>query len=87
MKDYLESQNVVFEQITPRAVIKEAFAAKLIKDGQVWMDALDDRNKMSHTYDFKKFDTVILAIQSKYLSAVEALYFDLLQTVMDSPYA
>ncbi len=55
MKDYLEHQNVVFSQVTPNAVIKEAVAAKLIDDGEGWMMALDARNKMSHTYDFKKF--------------------------------
>jgi nucleotidyltransferase substrate binding protein (TIGR01987 family) len=87
MKDYLESQNVVFDQITPRSVIKEAFAAKIIQNGQVWMNALDARNKMSHTYDFKKFEEVILDIEADYLHAVEELYFYLLAQVMESPYA
>ena len=84
MKDYLESQNVVFEQVTPRAVVKEAFAAKLISDGQTWMNALDARNKMSHTYDFKQFEDVIHAIQQHYLAAVEALYFKLLEALVTS---
>jgi nucleotidyltransferase substrate binding protein (TIGR01987 family) len=82
MKDYLESQNLVLDQITPRAVIKEAFAAKLITEGQVWMDALDARNKMSHTYDFKKFEEVIADIQKHYLAAIEALYFKLLEQLV-----
>jgi nucleotidyltransferase substrate binding protein (TIGR01987 family) len=86
MKDYLEAQNVILEQITPRAVMKEAFAAKLIKDGQVWMDALDARNKMSHTYDFKQFEAVIKEIQDRYLTALDDLHFDLLQQVMEAPH-
>jgi nucleotidyltransferase substrate binding protein (TIGR01987 family) len=85
MKDYLEAQNVVFTQITPRSVIKEAFAAKLIQDGQVWMDALDARNKMSHTYDFTLFNTVIADIQKSYLAAMDTLYFELLELVMKAP--
>lgn len=40
MKDYLESQNVVFDQITPRAVIRRAFEAGLVKDGETWQNAL-----------------------------------------------
>jgi len=79
MKDYLESQNLVLDQVTPRAVIKEAFAAKLVTDGQVWMDALDARNKMFHTYDFRKFEEVITDIQKHYLTVIEDLHFKLLE--------
>ena len=78
MKDYLEYQNIVLPQVTPRAVIKEAFAAKLISDGQAWMDALDARNKMSHTYDIEQFERVIEDIKDHYLPAMEALYLTLL---------
>jgi len=83
MTDYLEYQNIVFEQITPRAVIKEAFAAKLIEDGQIWMDALDARNKMSYTYDFKKFEDVIEAINKHYLHVIETLYYPPLKPDMN----
>jgi len=78
MKDYLESQNVVFEQITPRAIIKEAVAAKLVTQGQVWMRALDARNKMSHTYDFSEFEAVIQDIEKSYLSVIDDLFMKLL---------
>ena len=74
IKDYLEFRNVVFEQITPSAVIKKAFAAKLIQDGEGWMKALAARNKMSHTYDFKKFEAVIQEITQKYLACFGQLY-------------
>lgn len=82
MKDYLEFQNVVFDQVTPRAIIKEAFSAKLIDNGQVWMDALDARNKMSHTYDFKQFEAVIAHIKQSYLAVIEALYFKLVEELV-----
>lgn len=74
IKDYLESQNVVFEQITPRFIIKEAVAAKLISNGEDWMNALDARNKMSHTYDSRKFDAVIDTIETTYLNSFGELY-------------
>ena len=74
IKDYLESQNIVFSQITPRAVLKEAIASKLISNGQNWMEALDTRNAMSHTYDFKKFEKAIEEIAKKYLKCFSELY-------------
>ncbi len=74
MKDYLEHRNVVFGQVTPTAVIKEAVAAKLIDDGEGWMMALDARNKMSHTYDFKEFEIVLEQIVERYLQCVGQLY-------------
>ena len=74
VKDYLENQNVVLEQITPRAVIKEAVAAKLLSRGEDWMNALDARNKMSHTYEFRKFESVIKQIEATYLNLFGELY-------------
>ena len=74
IKDYLESQNVVFEQSTPRAVVKEAIAAKLIANGEDWISALDARNKMSHTYDLKQFDAVIEKIEATYLDRFGELH-------------
>ncbi len=84
MKDYLEYQNIVLPQVTPRAVIKEAFAAKLISDGQAWMDALDARNKMSHTYDIEQFERVIEDIKDHYLPAMEALSLTLLPYTLEN---
>ena len=78
MKDYLESENLVLPQVTPRAVIRAAFASRLISDGETWMEALDDRNKMSHTYDFKKFKEVIDRIRRRYLTVMGELYAKLL---------
>lgn len=83
MKDYLESQNVVFSQITPRAVLKESVAGRLISDGETWMSALDARNKMSHTYDFKKFEVVIEDIQTKYLDCIGEFHEKLSEAYMD----
>src|ERR1039457_5152815 len=58
LKDYLMHQGVVLEQITPNTVIKQAFAAKIIQDGQFWMTLLHWRNQMPHPYEggrVKKF--------------------------------
>lgn len=52
--------------------------------GRVWMDALDARNKMSHTYNFQKFEKVIESIRSRYLAAMEDLYLVLLEKEADA---
>ncbi len=82
MKDYLESQNVVFDQITPRSVIRHAFEAGLIQDGETWQSALDARNKMSHTYNFEVFEQVVLDIRQHYLKVMEDLYILLLEELL-----
>ena len=79
LKDYLESENVVFEQITPRAVIRRAFEAGVIQQGEAWQKALDARNRMSHTYSFETFEQVIADIRSTYLSCFAELYEFLLE--------
>lgn len=40
-------------------MIRAATAAGFFHDGQLWMDALDTRNKTSHKYRQQLFDEVI----------------------------
>ena len=35
----------------PREVLKQAFATGLLENGQLWIDMLEQRNLMAHTYD------------------------------------
>jgi nucleotidyltransferase substrate binding protein (TIGR01987 family) len=74
LKDYLEFQGQVIDPVTPRNVVKMAFAARILGDGQVWIDMLDHRNLLSHTYDEATFDQAVLAIRDRYLAALEALH-------------
>lgn len=73
LRDYLEYEGETLEVVTPRNVIKEAFSARVIEDGQVWMDMLDHRNLLSHTYDQTVFEKAVLAIRDRYLAAFEEL--------------
>ncbi len=79
LRDYLENQGIVLETVTPHTVIRAAFAAKIIKDGEPWMEALDARNRMSHTYDIDAFEKIIERIEADYLPALEALEMRLLK--------
>jgi nucleotidyltransferase substrate binding protein (TIGR01987 family) len=74
LKDYLEASGVVINPVTPRQVIKEGFAAKIIADGQVWINMLDNRNLLSHTYDFSVFEVAIKAMAEHYLPAMAQLH-------------
>ncbi len=74
LKDRLEYGGIVLTEVTPRNVIQQAFAAKLIDDAEVWVDMLIDRNLMSHTYDFARFQAVLTSVRSRYLPALSDFY-------------
>ena len=74
MKDYLEENGVIIAPVTPRNVIKEAFAAGLIQDGQVWIDMMLHRNILAHTYDFSKFKEILEAVKKNYLKEFRVLH-------------
>ena len=74
LKDYLDYQGIIIDDVTPRSVIKAAYAANIISRGDDWMKALDARNKMSHTYNFKVFEQVIASIQATFLDLFDEVY-------------
>ena len=74
IKDYLESENIIFKQRTPRAILKEAIALDFLAHGQTWLDILDACNKMFHTYDFKSFQDVVDEIAREYITCFRELY-------------
>jgi nucleotidyltransferase substrate binding protein (TIGR01987 family) len=85
-KDYLEYSGVVIQPSTPRQVVKEAYAAGMLSDGQVWVDMLDHRNLLSHTYDAAVFDDAIQALVARYRPALEELQgFLLLHRTNENP--
>jgi nucleotidyltransferase substrate binding protein (TIGR01987 family) len=57
----------------PREVIKQAFAYELIEDGQTWIDMLEQRNLMAHTYDLSRAETAINLIISRFWPALRRL--------------
>ena len=73
-KDYLQDQGVILEEITPKVVLAAAFAAGLIKDGQIWVDMRLHRNLLSHSYDETTFLTVLKAVEERYLDALGDLH-------------
>jgi nucleotidyltransferase substrate binding protein (TIGR01987 family) len=74
LKDYLEESGVVVNPVTPRNVIKEAFAAKMLEDAQVWIDMMLHRNLLSHTYDITVFEAVLRTVAERYFPAFDRLH-------------
>jgi nucleotidyltransferase substrate binding protein (TIGR01987 family) len=74
MKDYLQANGVIISPVTPREVIKQAFVAGVVDDGQVWVDMMLHRNELSHTYDFNKFRAVLDAALTRYGPAMQRLH-------------
>ncbi|MBQ2871155.1 nucleotidyltransferase substrate binding protein [bacterium] len=66
LKDYLAEKDLFV--YTPRDVIKEAFAANIIPDGQLWIDMARDRNVSSHEYNTDKINTVLNTISTNYFN-------------------
>ena len=66
MKDYLEANGV--EAKFPREVIKMSFHYEIIEDGEIWMDMLEKRNLLAHTYD------EIKKIKEDYFDAISKVY-------------
>ena len=72
MKDYLEEEG--FTVKSPRQAIKQAFQSGLLKDGQVWIDALGDRNLTAHTYNESIALKVTAQIRTHYYPALYQFY-------------
>lgn len=73
IKDYLEHQGFI-DIKTPRDTIKKAFETGLISDGEIWLQALTDRNLTTHTYEEETAVEVDLLIRNKYSNILNELY-------------
>ena len=62
LKEYLEDQGFVLAASSPRAVLKDAYAAGVIQDAERWNRILTARNITSHVYDEKTADGVAAQI-------------------------
>jgi nucleotidyltransferase substrate binding protein (TIGR01987 family) len=67
MKDFLEYEG--YQNITgSRSATRAAFNIDLVKEGQVWMDMIESRNKTVHTYHEN-------ILEQEYQKVVEAYFF------------
>lgn len=72
IKDYLEYEG--FDIKSPRAAIKLGIQRELLSNGHDWMDALNDRNLTTHTYDEATAISVYQTIKNTYFPLLESLF-------------
>ena len=72
LKDYLESQG--FSGIaSPKKALQKSFSMDLASDGNVWINMLEDRNRMSHLYSRAASETIFQNIKKYYVPAIDEL--------------
>ncbi|MBP2283671.1 nucleotidyltransferase substrate binding protein (TIGR01987 family) [Flavobacterium sp. CG_23.5] len=79
LKDYMENDGLLLDTISPKGVLKDAYQAKYINNIAVWLKMINDRNLMSHTYNFATFEKIINSIKEEYLAVLDEFYFKLLE--------
>ena len=73
MKDCLEEQGIVGKIGSPREIIKEAFLAGLIENGETWIDMMLSRNTLSHLYDEETSREIYDKIKEEYIQEFEKI--------------
>lgn len=73
LKEYLEDQGTVLSITSPRAVLKDAYAAGVIMDADVWDEIIRSRNVTSHVYDEKTAIEVADRVCNTYLPVLKKL--------------
>ena len=72
IKDYLYLQGI--ETTTPREATKEGFNTRIIENGHAWMNMIEKRNELSHTYKAEVAKHAVQIIKSEYYPAITQVY-------------
>jgi nucleotidyltransferase substrate binding protein (TIGR01987 family) len=65
IKDYLNESG--YDVKTPRDSIKQAFQIDIIENGHAWIDMLEKRNELTHTYDEEMAELALTKISNEYM--------------------
>jgi nucleotidyltransferase substrate binding protein (TIGR01987 family) len=79
LKDYLTEQ--AFTVQSPRETIKQAFQSNYLKDGHTWMEMLEQRNLLTHTYNEEQAKAATQLICCSYFPALRQVYLFLKEQV------
>lgn len=72
LKSILE-YNGILEETSPRPTIKAAFREGLIVDGMSWLNMLEDRSQVAHTYDEQTAQDIFDHIRNDYIQLFDQL--------------
>ena len=77
LKDLLAYEGI--DALLPREVLRQAFATDLLQEGQLWIDMLEQRNLMAHTYDVTRARLAVALNRERFAPALRTLAADLEQ--------
>ena len=80
LKEILEIQGLNPEKIvSPKKFFSLAYSAGILSEEEIWIDILQTRNILIHTYDSGKSLETILKIRAEYLPAFQKLKQNILK--------
>ena len=80
LKEILEIQGLNPEKIaSPKKIFSLAYSAGILSEEEIWIDILQTRNILIHTYDSEKSSETILKIRAEYLPAFQKLKQNILK--------
>ena len=72
LKDYMSELGETAKH--PREVIKTAYQVGLIEDGHTWIEMLDKRNELAHTYNDEQAAAAVKLIKDVYYPAISQVH-------------
>ncbi|MGH7970865.1 MAG: nucleotidyltransferase substrate binding protein [Limisphaerales bacterium] len=66
LKDFLQDRGAT-NLFGSKDATRQAFAAGLIENGEIWMAMIQSRNRTTHTYDQTTADEIAGAVTSRYV--------------------
>ena len=73
LQDYFYDQGYT-EFKGPKKVLTKAFQDGLFEDGELWLSMLEDRNILTHVYDYNKSRKVFEHIKNQYFHLLTLFY-------------
>lgn len=72
IKEHLADIGIVCK--SPRDTFREAHRNGIIEDEYVWMEMIEDRNTLVHTYEMEKAREIFERIKEEYTTCLEEVY-------------
>ncbi len=72
IKEWLADKGIICKN--PRACFKYAYENDLIEDENIWLDMIEDRNALVHTYTYEESREIFERIKTNYLDAFKKLF-------------
>ena len=84
-REFLENSGLRIAPVTPREVLRQAAAAGIVANAQVWIDMFNHRTLLAHNYDGVVITEVTNALPTRYFPAMEKLHESLTAQTQISP--